>query len=62
MSPVEVYPWAYIPFQFGFDLERYFHDLFAERRVKGEWFALEEMDFEIVLTLFFPNKSLEGEP
>lgn len=30
------------------DCELYFHDLFSDRRINGEWFNLKEYDFETI--------------
>jgi len=39
-------------FKGGFELERMIHSHFAEKRVRGEWFRLEEGDILIIEELF----------
>lgn len=46
-------PFIYtVPFCIWFDdchaAERHYHDVFASKRINGEWFDLEEADIELI--------------
>jgi len=51
-SPIELYPLIAFPYQQGHNLERELHDIFAGKRVRGEWFNLQPDDFETLFALF----------
>lgn len=51
-SPLRLHLLVAFPFQRGHNLEYDLHQMLAERRLRGEWFALRVEDLEAVAALF----------
>ena len=53
IMPVEVKPLHFIQCSDCIFIERYFHDIFIDSRLKGEWFSLSSKDAEFFMSFDF---------